>query len=81
MIDPEDGSCGDAEGGHEGVGASVVSSVDAPPVLEPAEHILDLVALTVEGAVVRDQDLRLAFEGMLGTMPFAVKAPRNQSAS
>jgi hypothetical protein len=28
--------------------------VDAAPILEFAEHILDLVALAVEGGVVRD---------------------------
>jgi hypothetical protein len=37
-----------------GVGASVVACVDAAPVFEPAEHVLDPVALTVEGAVVVD---------------------------
>ena len=34
--------------------ASVVAGVDAPPVLQPTEHVLDLVALAVEGAVVSD---------------------------
>jgi hypothetical protein len=37
------------------VGASVVTGVDAPPVFESAEHILDLVALSVERLVVRDR--------------------------
>lgn len=37
--------------------ASVVSSVDAPPVLEASEHHLDLEALSVERLVVRDLDL------------------------
>ncbi len=32
MIEPEDDGCGDAYGGHEGVGATVVAGVDAPPV-------------------------------------------------
>lgn len=36
--------------------ASVVAGMDAAPVLESAEHVLDLVALAVEGAVVRDRD-------------------------
>jgi len=39
------------------VGASVVAGVDTPPVLEPAEHVLDLVALAVEGLVVVDLSL------------------------
>ena len=34
--------------------ASVVAGVDVSPVLELAEHVLDLVALTVEHPVVRD---------------------------
>ena len=31
---------------------SVVTSVDAPPVLDPAEHVLDPVPLTIEFAVI-----------------------------
>ena len=37
------------------MGASVVTGVDAPPVLEPAEHVLNLVPLTIEFAVMFDQ--------------------------
>lgn len=33
---------GDIERGHEGVGASVVASEDAAPVVEFAEHVLGL---------------------------------------
>ena len=36
------------------MGASVVAHGDAPPVLEAAEHDLDLVALTVEDLVVKE---------------------------
>lgn len=57
MIEPEDDGGGDTDGGHEGVGATVVSGVDAPPVLELAEHVFDLVALTIERGVVRDWHL------------------------
>ena len=35
--------------------ALVVASVDAPPVLEPAEHVLDFVPLTIEFAVMSDR--------------------------
>ena len=52
MIDPEGDGCGDADGREEGVSASVVAGVDAPPVLELPEQVLDLVALTVEFSVV-----------------------------
>ena len=34
--------------------ASVVTGMDAAPVLEFAEHVLDLVTLAVEVRVVRD---------------------------
>lgn len=37
------------------MGASVVSGSDASPVLEPAEHVLDLVASAVEDGVMRDR--------------------------
>lgn len=53
-LEPEDHSCCDADSGHEGVSASVVAGVDAPPVLEAAKHVLDFVALSIETAVVRD---------------------------
>jgi hypothetical protein len=41
----------------EGVGAAVVASVDAAPVLEPAEHVLDLVTSAVDDGVVPDGHL------------------------
>ena len=34
------------------MGAAVVAGVDASPILQPAEHVLDLVALLVERAVM-----------------------------
>ena len=39
------------------MGASIVASGDAPPVLEAAEHVLDPMALAVEHLVMRDRDL------------------------
>ena len=39
------------------MGASVVAGVDASPVLEPAEHVLDPVAMAIEGPIVIDLDL------------------------
>ena len=38
------------------MGASVVAGMDAAPVLEPAEHVFDLVALMVEDFIVVDLD-------------------------
>ena len=72
---------GDADGGHEGVGASVVAGVDAPPVLEPAEHVLDLVPLAIEFASWSIGFLRLDLDGMQAVMPRSARAWRNQSAS
>lgn len=54
MWQPEDDGCGDADGGHERLDASVVAGVDAAPVLEFAEHVLDFVTLAIEGCIVRD---------------------------
>ena len=48
------------------MGASVVAGVDAPPVLEPSEHVLDLVALAIERAVVVDRLLAVGFGGDAG---------------
>ncbi len=36
------------------MGASVVAGVDPAPVLEFSEHVLDPMALVIEGCVVRD---------------------------
>ena len=60
------------------MGASVVAGVDPPPVLKPAEHDLDLVALAVERGIVRD---RLLFEGLQAVILRSARAARNQSAS
>ena len=52
MIKIEGDGCGDADGGHEGVGASIIAGCDAPPVLKLGEQVLDFVSLAVEGLVV-----------------------------
>jgi hypothetical protein len=39
------------------MGASIVAGMDAPPILEPAKHVLDLVTLLVENAVMFDRSL------------------------
>lgn len=54
LIDPEYNARGDADGGHEGMGATIVACVDAPPVLDLAEHVLDLVPLAIERRIVRN---------------------------
>jgi hypothetical protein len=72
---------GDADCGEEGVGATVVLGVDASPVLEPAEHVFDSVALLIESGVVGMATLRLDFEGMQTIVFRSASACRNQSAS
>src|SRR3569623_1597895 len=47
--------CSDADSRHECMCASIVAGVDAPPVLEPAERIFDLVPLAIENAVMFDR--------------------------
>ena len=37
------------------MGASVVAGVDVPPILEPTEHIFDLVPLAIQNAVVLER--------------------------
>ena len=39
------------------MGTSIVAGVDAAPVLELAEHVLDAVTLAIEKPVVRDRDI------------------------
>tara|TARA_E500000318_G_scaffold86349_1_gene82780 strand:- start:31444 stop:31809 length:366 start_codon:yes stop_codon:yes gene_type:complete len=51
--------------------ASIISCVDASPVLEFAEHVLDLVPPTVERGVVRNPDLEVCLRGYAGA-DFAV---------
>jgi len=71
-------SC-DADGKHEGVRTA---SVDAPPILEPTERVLDIVALAIEcGVVRRIGTFRLTF-GVVqpafskgGTKPVGVITP------
>ena len=63
------------------MGASVVAGVDAPPVLELAEHVLDLVALAIELLSCAIGIFRLGFDGMQAAMPRLARAWRNQSAS
>ena len=41
--------------------ASVIASVDAPPVLEFREHVLDFVPLAIEHFVMRDRDFAVGF--------------------
>ena len=43
------------------MGAAVVAGVDASPVFDFAEHILDAMALAIEGAVMRDRDFAIGF--------------------
>jgi hypothetical protein len=40
--------------------------VDAPPVFEAAEHVLDLMALFVEDGVMWDRDLAVGFRRNAG---------------
>jgi hypothetical protein len=54
LIDAEDDSSWDVDGREGSMRAPVVSGVDASPVFEPPEHVLDLVALAVKDTVVAD---------------------------
>ncbi len=43
------------------MGASVVADVDASPVLEPAEHVFDLMAAAIDDSIVGDFNLAVRF--------------------
>jgi len=49
------------------VSATIVAGVDAPPVLEFAERVFDLVALAIEGGVVRDRHLSVGLRRDAGS--------------
>ncbi len=48
------------------MGAAVITGVDAPPIFEPPEHVLDLVAVLVEDGVMWDRDLPVGFRRNAG---------------
>jgi len=43
------------------MGAAIITGMNAAPILEPAEHVLDLVTLTIERSVVFDRDPTIGF--------------------
>lgn len=59
MIEPEEESGGERDGRQECVSASIVSTVDAPPIFKACEEVLDLVALSIELGVVALLDAML----------------------
>ena len=61
MIEPEDDGGGNADGGHEGVRAAIIAGVDAPPVLDFGEQVLDQVALFIDRFVVVILHLAVGF--------------------
>lgn len=46
---------------EEGVGAAVISGMNAAPVFEPSEHVFDPVTLLIEGCVMGDRDFPIGF--------------------
>src|SRR5690606_15702657 len=54
LIEPEDNCCGDTDGREECVSAAVIPCMDASPVLEFCEHVLNLVALAIKPCVMRN---------------------------
>ena len=56
--------------------ASVVAGCDAAPVLDPAEDVLDLVALVLEILVIVDPDLAVgAWRDVRGDAAFGQSSP------
>ena len=46
--------------------ASVIACVDAPPILELSEHVLDFMAVPVEATVIWNLDFAVGFRGNAG---------------
>lgn len=46
-LNPPYDDCSDSDGGHEDISSTIISCGDTAPVFEPAEHVLDLMALFV----------------------------------
>ncbi len=61
MSDPEDDDSSDTDCREEGVRTSVIAGMDASPVLEFSEHVLDLVAAAVEFSVEGRRVLPVGF--------------------
>ena len=61
--------------------ASVVTGMDTPPILEPAEHVIDLVPLAIENAVMFDQLFAVGLRWDAGHDAASARDWRNQSAS
>ncbi|MXO64547.1 hypothetical protein [Altericroceibacterium endophyticum] len=57
LIQLGDDGCCDADIGRESVGASIIVGLDAAPVLELSDHILDLVPLVLDYGIVLDLNL------------------------
>ena len=46
--------------------ASVIAGVDAPPILELSEHVLDFMAVSIEATVIWNLDFAVGFRGDTG---------------
>ena len=57
----EDDGCRDCYGRHEGMDASVLAGVGAPPVFQSSEHDLDFMALSIVNGVLGDVDFAVSF--------------------
>lgn len=73
MGQSEHDGCRNADGRHERVCAAVIAGVDAAPILELAEHDLDLVTLAVEGGIVGDGHLSIGLRWDAGGGPRSAK--------
>ena len=55
MIAPEEYDGCDCYGGHEEIGAAIISCCDATPVLQAVEGVFDLMSLFINGLVELDR--------------------------
>jgi hypothetical protein len=73
LIDPEDEGCSEFDGGEEDVCAAVVACVDASPVFESSEHVLDAVPLSIEHGIVGQAGLAFCVRRDAGHDPALVE--------
>jgi hypothetical protein len=74
-LEPPSDEGGDGDSDHEGLDVAVEACGEAPPVLEAAEHALDVIALAIFRSCSM-RALRLDLAGMAGVVPRSISQAR-----
>ncbi len=73
-LQPPNDGCSDADCGFEGVRTAVIAGCYAPPILEPAEHVFDLMALFIQGFIIGNLVFSVLPGGNAGGDPLFLQA-------